>query len=128
LCPIALSLVWALKHDLSQFKCGQFLPEFTNLLVDGFQFGRGFFAFEIFWAQVFANIAFKLASEDSEVWVTPYRSLSVFKFARLYALLDEFAGQAIFFLGRYLAEDSALAIPFAIFGHVQTSPLCVGLR
>ena len=54
----------------------------------------------------------------SEVGVAPYRSFSKFKFSSLDTLHDEIAGYAIFFLGRHVAKDCALAIPFTVFRHI----------
>ena len=43
-----LCLDRALKCHLSRFKCGQFLPEINNFLVDSSQFGLGLFTHQVF--------------------------------------------------------------------------------
>jgi hypothetical protein len=62
-------------------------------------------------------VKLKLTSQDPEIWIAPHRALSVFELVGADTLHDEIAGHPIFLLGRHIAEDSTLAIPFAVFRH-----------
>jgi hypothetical protein len=63
------------------------------------------------------DVKLKFTSKDSEVWIAPYRAVSMFELTRTDAFDDKFAGDAIFLQCRRIAEGCALTIPFAVFRH-----------
>src|SRR3989304_1000354 len=62
-------------------------------------------------AKLLSDVLLKLTPQDPEIWISPYRPFSVFKFAGSNALHNEVPAHPIFFLGRYIAEGCPLAIP-----------------
>src|ERR1700693_726632 len=76
----SLCLDRALKRGLSRLECGQFLLEIGNFLADCTQFGLGLYSHQVFGTKLLHYIEFKLASQDSEVGIAPYRSFPEFKF------------------------------------------------
>ena len=114
-----LRLNRTLKRRFSRLKRRQPILEFGNFLVDSSQFGLRLHAHQIFWANLFSYIRFQLTPKHPKIRVAPHRSFSIFNISGLDTLHDEISCHPIFLLRRYIAENCAFAIPFAMFRHVR---------
>jgi hypothetical protein len=72
---------------------------------------------KILGAEPFRDVRLKLVSQNSEVWIAPDRTLSIFYFVGPNALHDEVVRDPVFLEGRRVAESSALAVPLAVVCH-----------
>ena len=109
---------YPLNCSLPRLKRRQFLHEVRNFLANLAQFRLSRSAHEVVRAKLFNDVLFKLTAQDSEIWVAPNRSFSVFKPAGSDALHNEIAAHPIFLVGRYVAQGCALTIPFTVFSHL----------
>src|SRR3972149_2413501 len=84
-----------LKFSLPRLKRRQLLLDVSNFLANLAQFRLSCSAHEVVRAKLFNNVLFKLTAQDSEIWVAPNRSFSVFKPAGSDALHNEVAAHPI---------------------------------
>src|SRR3990172_3604557 len=98
----------SLKFNQSLFQVGHFPLDLAELclVLAGRQTIR---------AKLLGDVLLKLTPQDPEIWISPYRPFSVFKFAGLNTLHNELPADSIFLLGRYVAEGCPFAVPLAVF-------------
>ena len=113
----SLLLDGRLDSSLLFLQCSQFVFEIRDFLVDLAQFSLSISVGKIVRSKLFSDVRLKLAPQDFQVWVAPYRSLSVLKTATPDALDNKVAVYAVFFLGRYITQGRPFAIPFTVFRH-----------
>lgn len=106
-----------LKIGLSGLKRFQFPLKIGYLLLDRSQLRITLDPHQVILSEFLSDVLLELTPQDSEVWISPYRSISVLKFVRLNTFDDEVTAHAVFTLGYYVAKGCSLSIPFAVLGH-----------
>ena len=97
-----------LKFIQSLFQIGDFLLDLAELCL--------FFGVrQTILAKLFGDVPLKLTSQKPEIWISPYRPFSVFKFAGANALHNEVPVYSIFLIRRFIAESCPFAIPLTVF-------------
>src|SRR5512139_733385 len=97
----------------------QFLFEIRYLFLDLAELCLSLGSHQIVLAKLLSYVLLELAPQDSEVWVSPYRPISVFEFGRLNTSDDEITVNTVLRLGCYVAKGCSLSIPFAILRHAH---------
>jgi hypothetical protein len=105
-CPVVCSFQRVLKINLPILKRLQFLLEIGYLFLDLAKLRLSFGLNQIVLTKLFSYLLLKLASQDPEVWVSPNRPISVFKFGRLDAFDDEVPVHTVLNLGCHVAKYS----------------------
>lgn len=93
--------------------------EFGYLLLDLAQFRLVLDLHEICGSKLLSYVLFELASQDSEVRVSPNGPFPVFKLVRLNAGDDKVAADAVLVLSGYLTERGPLAVSLTTLRHVS---------
>jgi len=81
-----------LNLGLSGFQHSQPVPDLGNFFVDGPQLDLGSLICQMIRSKLSGDVAFKLASKDSDIRVSPNRSFTMFEIARTNALNDKVGG------------------------------------
>ena len=101
----------SLKLNQSLFQVGDFSLDLAELCLI-------LAARQAIRAKLLSDVPLKLTPQDPEIWIAPYGSFSVFKFAGSNALHNELPAHSEFILGRYVAEGCPFAVPLAVFRHI----------
>ena len=109
-----------LKLCSSGLKLIQSLLQIGHFLFDLAQLSLVLATRQVVRPKLCGNVLLKLAPQDPEIGIPPYRSLSVFKSAGLNASHDEVPAHSIFLLRRDVAESSAFAILLTVFCHISS--------
>ncbi len=123
--PHQLKFGRLLPHGLlelrpSSLKLSQSLVQGAHFLLDVTQLCLVLAARQMICAKLLSDVLLKLTPQDPEIWISPYRAFSVFKFAGSNALHNEVPVHSIFLLGRCVAEGCPFTVPFAIFRHISS--------
>src|ERR1035437_1327530 len=108
-----------LNLSLSSLKCRQCLLKLRHLLVDLTQLRLGLGARQMSGAKLCGDVALELAPQDTQIGVTPYRPLAVFKLPGPDAFHDEIPAHPVLLLSRYVTEGRPFAVPFTVFCHIS---------
>jgi hypothetical protein len=103
-CSVACFLECLLKFSFSVLKSIQFLLEIRYLFLDLSKLSLSLDAHQVVFSKLLNYALLELASQDSEVWVSPHRTISVFKSGGLNASDDEVTIHTVLNPGCYVAK------------------------
>ena len=115
-----------LQHGLlnlrpSRLKFVQPLSQVGHFLLDLSELGLVLVPPQMTYTKLLSDVPLKLTPQDSDIWIAPYCTLAVLKFAGSYALHNEVPAHPVFLRGRYVADGGPFAIPFTVFRHMSLS-------